>query len=258
MNKRLKAAFAQVQAEEKLKNSTKAFLLRKTRGYTRAKTARYRYLIPAAACFLCMLFGGYWIYFTPTVEISMDINPSIELSVNRFDRVVSVSGYNDDGQALADSLDIRYMHYADAVDRVLESEGVAALLTEDEVMTICVVGPDGAQASRILSDMEACTAGEENTYCYYAHAEEVEEAHDMGLSYGKYRAFLELQSLDPDVTAEDVQGMTMREMRDLIASLASENGAPADGDDGYGHHGNGYGRGQKNEEQDDEDPDRQG
>lgn len=249
MNKKLKEAFAQVQAEEKLKNSTKEFLRRKTNGYTKAKTVNYRYLIPATACFLFILFGGFWwIYFTPTAEISIDINPSIELRVNRFDRVVGVSGYNDDGRDLADSLDIKYMNYADAVNLVLESERIASLLSNNEVMTICVVGPDGAQSSRILSNMERCTSGQENTYCYYAHSEQVQEAHELGLSYGKYRAFLELRSLDPDVTAEEVQGMTMREIRDFIASLASENenGAPADSDDGYGHHGNGYGRGQKN------------
>ena len=51
------------------------------------------------------LWGGTWLYFTPTMEISVDINPSIELGVNRFDRVISVDGYNEDGQALAQLLD---------------------------------------------------------------------------------------------------------------------------------------------------------
>jgi hypothetical protein len=246
MNKKLKEAFAQVHAEKKLKDSTKEFLLRKTNGYTKTKTVNYWYFFPAAVCFLLILFWGYWIYFTPTMEISIDINPSIELSVNRFDKVVSVSGYNDDGQNLASSLDIKYMNYVDAVNHVLQSESIVALLSDNEVMTICVVGPDGEQSSRILSDIEACTAENRNTYCYYAHSEEVQAAHDLGLSYGKYRTFLELQSLNPDVTVEQVQGMTIREIRDLINSLSSENGdeAPADSNDGYGHHGYGSDRGQ--------------
>ncbi len=245
MNNKLKEAFAQIHAENKLKESTKEFLLSKTNGYTKTKTVNFWYFIPVTVCFLLILFGGYWIYFTPTVEISIDINPSIELSVNRFDKVISISGYNDDGQALASSLNIKYMNYANAVNQVLQSESIVALLSENEVMTICVVGPDGAQSSRILSDIEACTAENRNTYCYYAHSEEVKAAHDLGLSYGKYRAFLELQSLNPDVTVKQVQGMTMREILDLINSLSSENGdkEPADSNDRYGHYGYGGDRG---------------
>ena len=40
------------------------------------------------------------------------------------------------------------------------------------------------------------------------------------MSVGKYRAFLELQALDPSVTAEEVQSMSMREIRDRIAALS--------------------------------------
>ena len=36
------------------------------------------------------------------------------------------------------------------------------------------------------------------------------------ISIGKYRAFLELQALDPSVTPEEVQKMTMREIRERM------------------------------------------
>lgn len=61
---------------------------------------------------------GSWLYFTPTAAISIDINPSIELEVNRFGRVLSVTGYNDDGRVLADSLPIKHLGYADAAEQV--------------------------------------------------------------------------------------------------------------------------------------------
>lgn len=248
MNEKLKAVFDQVQAEEELKDKTKAFLLKKTRGYTKTKAVNYRRLIPAVACLLFMLVGGRWLYFTPTVEISMDINPSIELGLNRFDRVISVSSYNSDGQELANLLDIKYMDYAEAIHQILDNENITILLSNNEIMTIGVIGTDGAQSSRVLSGVESCIAEERNTYCYYAHSEEVEAAHEMGLSYGKYRAFLEIQALDPNITAAEIQGMTMREIWDLIDALSADdenkNETPADEDRGYGHHGagNGYGR----------------
>lgn len=84
-------------------------------------------------------------------------------------------------------------------------------------------------------------------YCYFALSEEV-AAYETGRSRGKYRAFLELQLLDPEITPETVQGMTMREIRDLIRRLSGygeDDEAPYH-NRGNGHHGYGCGRGYGN------------
>lgn len=159
-------------------------------------------------------------YFIPTVKISIDINPSMELGVNRFDRIVSVEGYNDDGKNLADELDIKFMDYKEAVDRIMENREVEALLSRNEIMTISVAGKNEVQSTEILSNIESCTEAQKNTHCYYASSEEVEQAHEAGLSHGRYRAFLELRELDSDITAEELQNMSMREIWDMIEELS--------------------------------------
>ncbi len=70
--------------------------------------------------------------------------------------------------------------------------------------------------------------------------EEVEEAHDVGLSYGKYKAYLKIKSLDPDITLEQVQEMTMKEIHDLIHSLSNNNQNDTDADQ-HGHQGSHHG-----------------
>ena len=194
---------------------------------------------------LLALLGGRWLYFTPTAAISIDINPSLELSVNRFDRVIAITGFNEDGQALSDALDVKYKKYAQAVEQILHHDSVTALLSGGEVIAITVVGPDGQQSAKLLSGVKTCAAGQGNIDCYSAQPEEADAAHEAGLSCGKYRAFLELQLLDPDVTPEAVQGMTMREIRDMIDRLSSDSGSdsPPSGSWGNGHHGNGGGHG---------------
>lgn len=221
MNEKLKEAFGQVQAESELKSKTKDFIFQKTKGYTRAKSAKYKHLIPAFACMALLLIGGNWLYFMPTVRISIDINPSVELGINRFDRIISVEGYNDDGRELVNSLELKFMNYSDAVNQIIESDGIVSLLSNDEIMTIVVIGTDNTQSEKILSNVLSCTAGRNNTYCYYTHSNEVKMAHEVGLSCGKYEAFLELQALEPNITVNEVQSMTMREIRDLIGSLSS-------------------------------------
>ena len=232
MNNAFKELFSPIRAEEELKERTKAFLAQKTGNYAKAPAARRGYPVYAAAC-ACLLFlllGGRWLYFTPTAEISMDINPSIELSVNRFDRVIAVTAFNEDGQELSRELDVKHLDYAQAVEQVLTHDSVAALLSGGEVMSITVAGQDAQQSAKLLSGVESCAAGRSNIDCHSARPEEAAAAHEAGLSCGKYRAFLELQRLGPDITPEDVQGMTMREIRDLIVSLsAGGDDAPSSG-----------------------------
>lgn len=247
MNKAFKELFGSIRAEEELKNRTRAFLAKKTRDHAKAGTRMRRYYVSAVAwaCMLLVLFGGHRIYSIPTAQISIDINPSIELEINRFDRVISVNGYNEDGQELSNALDIKNKNYAEAIKQIINCDRIAVLLSGDEVMTITVIGSDGQQSAQILSGVKMCTAKQSNTYCYFALSEEVAAAHETGLSCGKYRAFLELQLLDPEITPEAVQGMTMREIRDLIRRLLGddEDDATSYNNQGNGCHGHGYGHG---------------
>lgn len=247
MRDQLKEAFDHVRAEEELKTKTKAFLLQKTGRYTKQKVSLPRRIIPAAACLIVLLLGGSgaWLFWTPTATISIDINPSIELQVNRFDRIISVTGYNNDGEELAASLQIQYSGYEVAVEQILSDGKITALLSDGAVMSIGVIGLESAQSEQILADLESCTRSQENAYCYSARPEDAKAAHELGLSTGKYRAYLELQALDPNITPEEVQQMTMREIRDRIA-LLSAGGQEESQTDGQNGSGKGYGRGKQN------------
>lgn len=224
MDERIRDAFEPIRAEEELKQSTRAFL---DRARSRRRRQPARYLATAMACLVLLLvgIGGYQFYFTPTSVLSIDINPSLELGVNRFDKVVTVQGYNEDGQALADSLELKYLDYQEALEVLLASQSIMERLDQGELLSITVVGKDEDQSTRVLAGAEACAAGQENVYCGHGDADELEEAHHAGLSMGKYQAFLELQALDPTVTTDDVAGLTMRQIQDWINAL--ENGSTA-------------------------------
>lgn len=247
MDDKIKAAFGAVHADEELKSKTKAFIARKTRGYAVRRALNYRRILSAAAVVsvALFLFAGAGLYFTPTAYINIDINPSLELGINRFDKVVSVNPLNDDGKELVKSLDIKFAGYDEAFHKILDNKNVEALLSENEVMTVTVTETNTAQSSKILSEVRACANGYGNVYCHSASTEEVFSAHELGLPCGKYRAFLELQALDCDITPEEIQGMTMREIYELIGSLSGNSGDNANQPTvgGNGHHGNSHGYG---------------
>ena len=239
MHEQVKAAFDPIRADVQLKARTQTAVIQRMHAAPRWTQAAFRSLA-AAVCMVILLAGGHWLYFTPTAEISIDINPSLELQINRFDRVIAASGRNEDGAQLLEAVQVQFADYQDALQQILESKSVAALLAEDADLTITVIGPKNAQCARMLTQIESCTAGQENACCYHVDAAEVSDAHAFGLSYGKYSAFLTLQALDPSVTPEEVQGMTMREIRERIESLRGGGETAGEGtphQQGYGHHG---------------------
>lgn len=245
MDERLREAFAQVRAEDALKERTLRCLARETGGWQTAPRRRARPLLTAAACAACLLLslGSLWLYFTPAAYISVDVNPSLELTVNRFDRVIALEGRNDDGTILAEELDVRFLDYTAALEQVLDSGAIADLLARNEPLTITVAGSDETRTAEMLSQVSACAAGRGTAYCHAADLQTAEKAHDCGLSCGRYRMLLALQALDPSITAEDVRDRTMRQLQSWLAELGGSGAvsAPQQGQAG-GQNGSGQGQ----------------
>ena len=243
----IRGAFDQVKADWTLKERTLAAVTARTS--PRARRARVRRMAAALACFLLVLLGagGYLVYITPTAAVSVEGGSTLSLSVNRFDRVVGVSAYDGAEGALTEGL--THLDCARAVELLLSA---GALGTEEEPVLLTVTGDDPDQSAELLKRVSACTAHYGNVHCSSGSSEEAAQAQAAGLSLGKYRLFVELQALDPSVTAEDVQGMTMSELRQRLADAQSaagqtDGGTASDtstGGNGYGTgSGSGYGSG---------------
>lgn len=249
MDPKIREAFDQIHADDHLKESTKAFVAQEmAKRQKKHLSFQWRAVYAVAACLVvCFaVIGGYRLYFTPTSIISIDVNPSIELNVNRFDKVIGVQGYNEDGVDFAESLDVLYMDYTQAVDEILESDTITQCLAKDEFLSVGVVEINEAQGKAILEYVSQCTAHQENAYCYGVNSEEVSQAHSLGLSYGKYTVYLEIQAYTTQLTPEQANQMTMRELRDLLAQLQSANGETSDTQEDSTQQGNGYGPGNGN------------
>ena len=205
MKERIREAFDEIHAEEELKRNTKAFLEKKRNEKRPEKKVSYQW-IPAMICCLFLLtgVGGYRLYFTEASVISVDVNPSLELNLNSFDRVISVKGYNEDGENLAEEADVKFLDYKEALEEILYTECVKECMDNEEILLITVAGKDEEKNEEILKNIEEFLPEQKNMKCAGAGREEVENAHKAGLSLGKYRAFLEAKAKNPDITPEDV------------------------------------------------------
>ena len=215
----IKDLFGHVRSEQELKDHTKRYIAAERR--RRSSHSRVRKVATAFAILFVLIMTGQWTILKATASVQIDGRHSLELGVNRFDQVVSVKGLNDDGQELANTLSLRFQSCTAALNEILKQEENNAALNHCEELNITVICPENAQWERLCTGMQACAKKYRNLRCYRADAEEAKAAGEAGLSCGKYRAYLELKELDPDVTPEELQGLTMREIRDRIASMQS-------------------------------------
>ena len=223
MNERIREAFDEIHAEEELKRNTKAFLEKKRNEKRPEKKVSYQWITAMICClFLLTGVGGYRLYFTEASVISVDVNPSLELNLNFFDRVISVKGYNEDGENLAEEADVKFLDYKEALEEILYTECVKECMDNEELLLITVAGKDEEKNEEILKNIEEFLPEQKNMKCAGAGREEVENAHKAGLSLRKYRAFLEVKAKNPDITPEDVKGLTMRQIRELAEEYQGE------------------------------------
>jgi len=109
----------------------------------------------AAVCLLALGIGaGAYSYVTPYSYIDLDINPSIELTVNIYDRIIEVEALNEDGDRLIQDRNFRHMKLDSGVMLLLNSAVEQGYLRTP--------ARDAGPGSHAASENQSC--GSENTY----------------------------------------------------------------------------------------------
>lgn len=127
-----------------------SFITVKDRGYSIGQTIQYRkapmngmYATAASLVLATVLgVGGYKLYYTPVSYLSIEINPSIQLSINVFDRVIGYEYFNDDGKVILDDIKISNGKSKDSVEKIIESAQYRGYLTSNNNSVIIDIAED--------------------------------------------------------------------------------------------------------------------
>ena len=93
-----------------------------------------RNFITAASLLFMILSGsGVYAYYTPTSSIVININPSIELKANRWDRIIKYSALNKDGETILKSISIRNKPLNQGLNLIVEQSKKENFIDEDYV-----------------------------------------------------------------------------------------------------------------------------
>lgn len=225
MPNKIKDAFELISADEGIKERTKGFIAQSYTPTSKKRILHRRLVVSASALALAFVLGivGFAVYFTPVSVISIDINPSVELSVNRFDTVIGTAAYNDEGKELLKRVDLRFKSYNDAIDCVLDDDSVEGYIENEQVVCITVIEENEARRKHMVDKL--CTKAEnDGIYVESENKAAVHHAHKSGMSYGKYNAYLKAKSENAELTEEDAAKLSMREMYEMMGHGKGEHG----------------------------------
>ncbi len=186
-------------------------------------------LVAAIVSCLMLVFGGTaYAYFTPTEYISLDVNPSIEYSINTFNRVLSVVGVNDDGNTIVNSLEVNTLKNKDINDaisltltQIIKSD---YLNNPENAVVITTSSNDSVKAIELAKDLKntADATCKENDCDAVVNAEavgaeRVSQAKELGVTPGKLNLVEKLIKSSPDSTSINKDEWLNKSVKDIMA-----------------------------------------
>lgn len=95
-------------------------------------------LIKYATAIACLLFvfltgGGAYAYYSPVTTVQVSINPSLELKLNRLNRIIKYSPLNKDGEVLLTHLNIKNSNIDDGLNQIVEEAKKEKFINENYI-----------------------------------------------------------------------------------------------------------------------------
>ena len=204
------------------------------------KTAMRRWTTLVAACLALMLLGGGGLFYQQANAVasvvSLDVNPSIELRVNRDEKVLSCTPLNEDAQEILEDMgggaDLKGAKLDVAVNAIVGSLVRKGYLSEiSSAIMISVEDKDSARAKKLQQELTSAVDGVLRTNESKAavltqtvtqDAELERQARENSISTGKAALVNRILALNSSLSFDALAKLSVGELKDL-----AEAGAPA-------------------------------
>lgn len=185
------------------------------------------------ACTVLSSGGGAYAYTTtPVTYVSMDINPSVELGVSIFNKVVSVEAYNEDGKKIIEDTNLRDYDIDNAIkklvsnaisDGYIRGDGSSAIeitTSTDKEEVVKELGEILKEAADAALNKNKVKAEVETGDAALARRD---EARKLGMTPGKLNLIQRLQELDPNINVEDYKDSSVKDIQEKTIELEKDN-----------------------------------
>ena len=192
------------------------------RGKKNRHQSMYRIFLPYAAAALIIIAAGLsYMYETALAYsyVTVDVNPSIEYTLNRLNRVINVTALNDDATSIVENLNgsIKNKSLSDAL-----SETVAVLqennylLGDDASILIDVVPGSERSYSDLSGDISETFDDSNISLCLLeSDIASRQEAIDSGMSTGRFEAMKQIADSNPGNETDSFTGDNIQDLSAL-------------------------------------------
>ena len=202
---------------------------------TNRKKKKSRRILGTAAACLCLLAGvlGYQQNFAVASVVGIDVNPSIELSVSRSEKVRVCRALNDDGAAILEDMNLKGVDLSIAVNAIIGSMVKNGYV--DEARNSVLVSVEGKSGQRNQALQDKVSAEVDAALKGYPFSGAVigqtisdrssleERAEQYGISVGKAALIQKIVDKDPTKTFESLLSAGISEL-----ALLAETERPTD------------------------------
>ena len=178
----------------------------------------------AAAAMLTLGLGyGAYSYTVPYSYVDIDINPSIELTVNVYDRIIKAEALNDDGEILINNSSLKNARLETGVLQLINNATKQGYLRADPVTTNAVIltvsSSDSVKSKKLKKSLMQITTKELNigsvkseVLVGEASIKQLEDAKKLGVTPGKFAFIEDAIEDDPELELEDLKKATVKEL----------------------------------------------
>lgn len=180
-------------------------------------------LVAGLACAFTLFVGGVALYNENYQTIYIDVNPSVALKLNRFDRVIEVEYLNDDAKNLLSNIDLVGSDVEDALDTVLAKCDEAGFVRDDSEIYISATSKEEESSEKLLTKLKDraeaskdTNSGKKYSVSTYNTKEEDREKFDNSkISPAKDKIIHEIVDIDDDYDLDDIEDLKGKSMYEL-------------------------------------------
>lgn len=204
----------------------------------RKKRRRWQNFAAAVAAALVLVIGGGsffgWRYANaPDSLVDIDVNPSVQLTVSRNEKVLSCEALNADGTEIIDDMDLRGAQLNVAVNALIGSMVQHGYIDElKNSVLITVANEDAAKAKALqeslMADISGLLAGESLDAAVMGQTITTRDqtlasqAETYGISAGKAALIQRILDTDPTLTFESLAGLSVNDLNLLLQSKQAD------------------------------------
>lgn len=216
-----------IKASEELKEKTYQNIIWKKNSNKQLKNPMIVFI-----CFVLVVIGAFYYQKSKVIDeveysfITIDVNPSMELVLNKDDLVISATAYNEEAKTILK--DISYVHqpYQEVLQALMNNDMYQHYLTDHANIQISIYSDNVEKCNELEKNIDSFM----ETTCMSDHYESIcidedihHQAGECHISSGRYILIKNIIDCDSSYTIEELKEKSISELKDIYKNITNQD-----------------------------------